>query len=151
MSTKDHDPVHNPRHYTSGAVECIDAIESALGPEGFIAFLRGQVIKYNWRMGQKDAPVQEADKAKWYMDKLAKALGAGTANWPQSPTQSQSIQGAALTDKKEIQNGRTEQLLTKRYGTFPKLCARYGSLLIRNDSNGHYVFVDSLGRVVPQP
>ena len=34
------DMVNNPTHYTHGAIECIDAIEAALGPEGFIAFLR---------------------------------------------------------------------------------------------------------------
>ena len=44
------DPVNHPAHYTQGSVECIDAIESALGPDGFVAFLRGQVI--NQRIDQ---------------------------------------------------------------------------------------------------
>ena len=73
-SRQGHDPVHRPSHYTSGKVECIEAIEAALGPEGFIAFLRGQVIKYNWRMGKKDAAGQEAGKAKWYMDLLERKV-----------------------------------------------------------------------------
>lgn len=66
--------VHHPAHYTSGKVECIDAIEAALGRDGFIAFLRGQVIKYNWRLGLKDAPAQDAAKAVWYADKLVEVL-----------------------------------------------------------------------------
>ena len=62
--------VSNPPHYTFGDVECIDAIESALGPEGFTAFLRGQVIKYTWRMMLKNAPLQDAQKAAWYQESL---------------------------------------------------------------------------------
>jgi hypothetical protein len=68
------DPVNRPAHYTQGKVECIDAIESALGPEGFIAFLRGQVIKYNWRLPHKGAAAQDAGKAKFYQDLLADRL-----------------------------------------------------------------------------
>jgi hypothetical protein len=68
------DPVNNPAHYTQGSVECIDAIESALGPDGFISFLRGQVIKYTWRLGRKDAALQDAQKAAWYQAKLVERL-----------------------------------------------------------------------------
>ena len=63
-------PVERPAHYASGAVECIDAIESALSPDGFIGFLRGQVIKYQWRMGQKGDPAEDAAKARWYATRL---------------------------------------------------------------------------------
>jgi len=68
------DPVNHPRHYTQGSVECIDAIESALGPEGFVAFLRGQVIKYQWRLGAKGSSIQDGKKAAWYCDKLIEVL-----------------------------------------------------------------------------
>lgn len=56
------DPVNHPSYYTAGKVECIDAIEAALGRDGFIAFLRGQVIEYNWRCGLKDDAAQDADR-----------------------------------------------------------------------------------------
>jgi hypothetical protein len=150
-----HDPVHRPSHYTSGAVECIDAIEAALGPEGFIAFLRGQVIKYNWRLGRKDAPPQDAGKAKWYMDKLAERCGSSIlkshSEWGEEKARakrvaeqnlaatSQSIQGAALTDKKEISNGRT-QLYYRLYGTASDLQRDYGGLCVRSDGVGLYVY-----------
>lgn len=68
------DPINQPAHYTSGKVECIDAIEAALGREGFVAFLRGQVIKYQWRLVLKDAAAQDAGKARWYANRLVETL-----------------------------------------------------------------------------
>ena len=70
------DVINRPSHYTQGGVECIDAIEAALGPIGFIAFLRGQVIKYQWRLGLKDSAAQDAAKAHWYSTRLQIALTA---------------------------------------------------------------------------
>jgi hypothetical protein len=67
------DPIERPKHYTQGAVECIDAIEAALGREQFIGFLRGQVIKYQWRLGRK-AGGGDAGKARWYAARLEKLL-----------------------------------------------------------------------------
>lgn len=68
------DLVNHPAHYTQGRVECIDAIESALGRAGFISFLRGQVIKYAWRLEAKGSPAQDAAKLGWYQQRLAAAL-----------------------------------------------------------------------------
>lgn len=70
------DMVENPAHYTHGGIECIDAIEAALGRDGFIAFLRGQVIRYQWRLGHKDSAEQDAAKARWYAVKLEEVLSA---------------------------------------------------------------------------
>lgn len=70
------DMVNHPAHYTQGDIECIDAIKAALGPEGFIAFLRGQVIKYEWRLLHKEKPVEDARKAAWYNDRLIQELEA---------------------------------------------------------------------------
>lgn len=74
--TKPFDPVSRPAHYadTVNGVECIDAIAAALGPSGFIAFLRGQVLKYSWRCGKKDDASQDARKALWYQQKLCDVL-----------------------------------------------------------------------------
>lgn len=68
------DMVNHPPHYTQGGVECIDAIKAALGREGFIMFLRGQVIKYQWRLGLKDSSLQDAAKANWYGQRLEQEL-----------------------------------------------------------------------------
>ena len=64
------DPI-NPSHYKAGEVECIDAIASALSPAEFRGYLRGQVMKYCWRLGLKDAAEQDARKLLWYAQMLA--------------------------------------------------------------------------------
>lgn len=69
-----HDPVNHPAHYTQGGVECIDAIEAALGKDQFIGFLRGQVLKYSWRCGLKGDAREDAAKALWYNVRLREAL-----------------------------------------------------------------------------
>ncbi len=69
-----HDPVNHPSHYTNGDIECIDAIEAALGPQGFIAYCRGNVIKYTWRTGSKDAAHQDIGKAKWYANRAESTI-----------------------------------------------------------------------------
>lgn len=43
------DTVSNPPHYTTGGIECIDAIRSALTPEEFRGYCKGNVLKYIWR------------------------------------------------------------------------------------------------------
>jgi hypothetical protein len=73
-SSTPHDPVHRPAHYTSGEIECVDAIESALGREQFIGFLRGQVLKYQWRLGKKNDAAEDNNKAIWYASKLRDVL-----------------------------------------------------------------------------
>jgi hypothetical protein len=68
------DQVNHPSHYTQGPVECIDAIASALGRDAFIEFLRGQVIKYMWRLGHKGDALKDAEKGKWYASRLVEEL-----------------------------------------------------------------------------
>ena len=63
--------INHPPHYNQGDIECIDAIEAALGPEDFQAYLRGNIIKYAWRLKHKDTPYSNAMKAEWYASKLA--------------------------------------------------------------------------------
>jgi len=66
--------VDHPTHYNQGNIECIDAIEEALGPAGFQAFCRGNIIKYSWRCGMKDSALQEIEKVAWYTDRLIKSI-----------------------------------------------------------------------------
>ena len=63
------DNVNRPAHYTSGGVECIDAIEAALTPEEFRGFLKGNVLKYTWRERMK-AQLESILKAQWYLTRL---------------------------------------------------------------------------------
>lgn len=40
-------------HYSKGDIECIDAIRSALTPEEYRGFCKGNIIKYIWRERHK--------------------------------------------------------------------------------------------------
>lgn len=61
--------INHPPHYTAAGVECIEAIEAALGKEAFIDFCRGQAIKYLWRARLKDTLQENLQKAQWYIHK----------------------------------------------------------------------------------
>lgn len=67
-------PVERPEHYASGDIECIDAMRAALGREQFIGYLRGQVLKYTWRLGRKGDAAEDAGKARWYAARLESEL-----------------------------------------------------------------------------
>lgn len=64
-----HDEVNNPSHYTSGGIECIEAIEAALTPEEYRGFLKGNILKYTWRERHKGG-VQSLEKARWYLNRM---------------------------------------------------------------------------------
>ena len=66
--------VHNPSHYNTGAVECIDAIEATLSAEEFRGYCRGNTLKYLWRCMYKGKTKQDLEKAKWYLDRLLDTL-----------------------------------------------------------------------------
>ena len=46
---KTKDNIQQPIHYTTGPIECIDAIRSALTPEEFRGYCKGNILKYTWR------------------------------------------------------------------------------------------------------
>lgn len=53
ITNKISEAVNHPDHYQGDGIECIDAIRAALGTDGFIAYCRGNAIKYAWRAGKK--------------------------------------------------------------------------------------------------
>jgi hypothetical protein len=63
------DLVNQPPHYRAGDVECIEAIEAALG-DGYKYYLQGSIIKYIWRYEHKGNPEQDLRKADWYLERL---------------------------------------------------------------------------------
>jgi hypothetical protein len=64
------DPVERPSHYTTGSIECIDAIKAATTQEEFEGFLRGNVLKYLWRCNLKSNKTEDLNKARWYLNRL---------------------------------------------------------------------------------
>ena len=69
---KTDDRVNHPSHYTSGKSEAIDIIEGAIdnAPTMQTALNHGQVLKYLLRLWLKDNPVEDAKKARWYLNRL---------------------------------------------------------------------------------
>ena len=63
------DNVNHPPHYKQGEIECIDAIKSCLG-DGFKFYLQGNAMKYLWRYEHKGKPIEDLDKAIWFLNKL---------------------------------------------------------------------------------
>ena len=63
------DPVTRPAHYTSGEIECIDAMREAFGDEALKAFCKLNAFKYLWRSGKKGSEKEDTEKAIWYLRK----------------------------------------------------------------------------------
>lgn len=63
------DAVNHPIHYTvhPSGIECIDVTEH-------MNFCTGNAIKYIWRAGQKGDPIQDLEKALWYIRREIKRM-----------------------------------------------------------------------------
>ena len=66
------------RRYAHGPIECIDAVKSALSPEEWRGFVKGNVLKYVWREAYKggDCDLRKA------ADYLGRYLKKGEADEP---------------------------------------------------------------------
>jgi hypothetical protein len=66
------DLVNHPPHYTShpSGVECVRITEH-------LGFLAGSAIKYLWRADEKGSPVQDLEKARWYVQREISTLASG--------------------------------------------------------------------------
>ncbi|MEC8535401.1 MAG: DUF3310 domain-containing protein [Pseudomonadota bacterium] len=63
------DMVNHPEHYTRGKIECLDAIQAALG-DGYKYYLQGAIIKYIWRYQHKGKAAEDLAKAQFYLSRL---------------------------------------------------------------------------------
>ncbi len=70
------DLVNSPSHYTRGSQECIDTIEEAIqdAPDVKSGLLQAQSLKYLLRLWLKGNALQDASKARWYLNRLIKHL-----------------------------------------------------------------------------
>lgn len=67
---EEEDMVGAPKHYNSGNIECIDAIEESMSSVAFKGYLKGNCMKYLWRYDYKGKQVEDLQKAGWYLRKL---------------------------------------------------------------------------------
>lgn len=66
--------VNHPDHYNQGTVECIEALDSC----GYgLDFCVGNAIKYLWRFKDKEKPLEDLKKARWYVDHAIAAIENG--------------------------------------------------------------------------
>ena len=70
------DLVNHPAHYTAGNMEVIDIIENSVcyAPDPVLGGLQWQVLKYLLRMWHTGNPLQDAQKAQWYLNRLINQL-----------------------------------------------------------------------------
>ena len=70
------DAVNSPAHYTRGSQEAIDIIEEAIqdAPSVETGMLQAQVLKYLLRLWLKQNSTEDAQKARWYLNRLIDKL-----------------------------------------------------------------------------
>ena len=68
------DVVNNPNHYNNGSIECIEGIQASMSAAAFAGYLKGNCMKYLWRYDYKGKPVEDLQKAQWYLAELIKEL-----------------------------------------------------------------------------
>lgn len=62
------DMVNKPPHYTSGSIECIDAMKAAFGADELAVYCKIAAFKYIWRCELKGG-TEDIKKARFYLDK----------------------------------------------------------------------------------
>jgi hypothetical protein len=68
------DMVNSPPHYV-GKIETIDYIVDVLGEWEAISYCHGNVLKYTGkRLFSKGNPIQDAEKAIWYLNKMIELM-----------------------------------------------------------------------------
>ena len=68
--------VEHPAHYTAGRIEVIDFIEDSVkqAPDAVVGGLQWQVLKYMSRLWLKESPTLDAEKARFYLNRLISTL-----------------------------------------------------------------------------
>ena len=68
------DMVNHPKHYNNGKYETYDVIVDTLGKHEAMSYCQGNILKYIMRMWNKNKPLQDAEKAEWYLKAMIKLL-----------------------------------------------------------------------------
>ena len=66
--------VEKPAHYNFGKYETIDIIVDTLGDYDAINYCHGNVLKYSIRCMHKGKPIQDCEKAVWYLKKMIELM-----------------------------------------------------------------------------
>ena len=69
-----HNNVHSPSHYMHGKKETIDVIRDCMESDEYHGYLKGNVLKYVSRYKFKGEPLEDLQKAQWYLNRLIKEV-----------------------------------------------------------------------------
>ena len=72
-----HNNVHSPYHYMHGKKETIDVIRDCMESDEYHGYLKGNVLKYVSRYKFKGEPLEDLQKANWYLNRLIKEVSNG--------------------------------------------------------------------------
>ena len=74
-----YDNVNSPAHYKYGKKETIDVIRDCMTNDEYHGYLKGNVLKYVSRYKFKGEPLEDLQKANWYLNRLIKEVSNGTS------------------------------------------------------------------------
>jgi len=73
------DNVNSPAHYKHGKKETIEVIRDCMENDEYHGYLKGNVLKYVSRYKFKGEPLQDLEKAQWYLNRLIKEVKHGSS------------------------------------------------------------------------
>ena len=73
------DNVNSPSHYLKGRKETIDVIQDGMTDDEYHGYLKGNVLKYVSRYKFKGEPLEDLQKASWYLNRLIKEVSNGSS------------------------------------------------------------------------
>ena len=73
------DSVNAPAHYLHGRKETIDVITDCMTNDEFHGYLKGNILKYVSRYKFKGEPLEDLQKAHWYLNRLIKEVSNGAS------------------------------------------------------------------------
>ena len=71
--------VVRPAHYLHGKKETIEVIRDCMTSDEFHGYLKGNILKYVSRYKFKGEPLEDLQKAQWYLDRLVKEVSNGSS------------------------------------------------------------------------
>ena len=74
-----YDSVNAPAHYLHGRKETIDVITDCMTNDEFHGYLKGNILKYVSRYKFKGEPLEDLQKAHWYLNRLIQEVNNGTS------------------------------------------------------------------------
>ncbi|ASF00230.1 putative protein 1.7 [uncultured virus] len=74
-----YDSVNAPAHYLHGRKETIDVITDCMTNDEFHGYLKGNILKYVSRYKFKGEPLEDLQKAHWYLNRLIKEVSNGAS------------------------------------------------------------------------